>query len=714
MRSLLSALLSLATIATALAIDTKAAKDTEDWDEPTVPDTIFNGQTVPPMIELSSVNIAEQISKGNWIVEFYSPTCGHCTRFKPTWQTLYEFYYTSKPLLTNDPTEGDSLNSFTRYYDFKFAKIDCMAYRDACKAHDINGFPSIIQFKDGKEIQRIKGQRDLEDVSKWVEEILETLRPGSRVPGGPKLPKVGANSVETGPETKEEVEEKEDTKVKAPEKAKAKAGEKASSPEEVLPSSAVASTPTKASKAEPKKPEPTLNLAGISEPLTAETFPDRVTNKNEPWFIKFYAPWCHHCQAMRPNWEAMARAMKGHINIGEVNCDAEKKLCKDVGVRAYPTLLFFRGAESTEYNGLRGVGDLIAYAEKTALVSQGIPDVDLAAFEELEKTEEVIFVFFYDHATTSEDFMALDRLTINLIDKAKLVKTNDKEMVNRFKISTWPRFMVSRDGKPSYYAPLAPKDTRDTQKVLAWMKSVWLPVVPELTSSNAEEIMDEKYVVLGILNRENKEEFDKSKRELKNAALEWIDKQAHLFELERQELRDAKQLRIEEAEDRGDKRALAAAKNIRINMDELDRKQVGFAWVDGVFWERWIRTTYGVDVKEGERVIINDEDNKRYWDTTTSGEPIRPSRTYIIETVSKIVNNPSSIAAKSTSGTFSRGFFHLRNFCSGHPFLAFLIALGFGLTAYYARRSRVRRRGGHFQLNGNGLLGAHGGGGKKD
>ena len=181
-------------------------------------------------------------------------------------------------------------------------------------------------------------------------------------------------------------------------------------------------------------------------------------------------------------------------------------------------------------------------------------------------------------------------------------------MYDRFKIGTWPRLMVSRDGKPSYYPPIAPKDMRDSRKVLNWMKSVWLPLVPELTSSNAREIMDGKIVVLGILSRQRSDEFIIAKREIKNAALEWIDKQTHAFILERQELRDAKQLRIEEAEDRNDQRALRSAKGIRINMDDIERKNVGFAWVDGVFWERWIRTTYGIDVKEGEKVVINDEE----------------------------------------------------------------------------------------------------------
>jgi protein disulfide-isomerase len=122
-------------------------------------------------------------------------------------------------------------------------------------------------------------------------------------------------------------------------------------------------------------------------------------------------------------------------------------------------------------------------------------------------------------------------------------------------------------------------------------------------------MMTGKYVVMGVLSRDRPDEFLQSRRELKNAALEWMDKQTQAFQLERQELRDSKQLRIEEAEDRNDQRALRQAKSRVISItEESFRKQVSFAWVDGVFWERWLRSTYGVDVSKGERVIINDED----------------------------------------------------------------------------------------------------------
>ncbi|CAN9108530.1 unnamed protein product [Alternaria alternata] len=713
MRSMIYSLLSLATFASTFAAETPTAQATakkDDWDDKT-PDTIFNGETVPPMIELGPKTIDTEISKGNWIVEFFSPYCSHCMHFKPTYQTTYEFYYTSKPFLSKDEPEGDSLNSFTRYYDFKFAKVDCVAYADVCKKHNIQSYPTMVYFQDGKESERETGSKDMKGMSSWVERLLETLRPGTRKEGGPKLPKAGATSVETGPDTEEAV--KEEKKEAAQDK---KEDKKAASPATNLTPSATPSL-TKTTKAAPAKTEPTSNAnpSGTVEPLTAETFEKLVTDTRDPWFIKFYAPWCHHCQALAPTWANLARQMKGKLNVGEVNCDAEKKLCKAAGVRGYPTMLFFQGGERIEYSGLRGLGDLLDYAEKASAVGAGVRDVNAEEFKKMEETEEVIFTYFYDHATTSEDFQALERLPLSLVGRAKLVKTNDKELFDRFKISTWPRLMVSRDGKPTYYPPRTPFEMRDVKKVLSWMKSVWLPIVPEMTSSNAREIMEGKFVVLGILNRDRSDEFILSKRELKSAAIEWIDKQETAFQLERQELRDAKQLRIEEAEDKDNQRALRDAKSIRINMDDIPRTQVGFAWVDGIFWERWIRTTYGVDVKDGESVIINDEDNRRYWDSTISGEPIRLSRAAILETIKMVTSNPPKIAAKSTTGRIAGMWLSIRHFVNNHPFISLGMFVGFFTAATLFGNSRRRRQfgstGSYFQLGEkDGLLGSMGNG----
>jgi len=650
--------------------------------------TIFNGKRVPPSQEIAGDDLDETIKSGYWMVEFFSPYCGHCRHFAPTWQTMYEFYYTDDPVPQSQGTEDD-LNGFTKYYDFHFAKVDCVANGDACAAHSIGSFPTVVLFKDGVKVSSNTGAQNLAFMSTWVEETLETIKPGSRIKGGPKLPAVGDHTVDK-PLPEPLPLDKEKT------------------------STTVAATSTKSTIKATKVAKPVPNAAGKSQDLTAESFQRLVTMTHDPWFIKFYAPWCPHCQHLAPNWSGMARKMEGQVNIGEVNCDIEKRLCRDVKVKGYPTILFFRGGERIEYDGLRGLGDLILFAQKTMAVEEGVRDVTAAEFEELEEKEDVIFLYCYDQATTSEDFTALERLVMSLIGHAKLVKSSDPALSQRFKISTWPRLLVSRDGKPSYYEALSPQTMRDTRRVLDWMQTVWLPIVPELTASNAREIMDNKLVVLGILSRDRPQEFASAKREIKNAALEWIDKQTQQFQLARQELRDAKQLRIEEAEDRNNEHALRNAKGIRINMNDIERKEVGFAWVDGVFWERWIRTTYGISIRDGERVVINDEANKRYWDNTVTGNSIVPSRTSILETLSRIVANPANLPPKSTTTPLGHIWWVIRGGFLSHPLVSALILIVFFIGGAIYARSYVKKSGGYIKLSEkggpmDGLLGGNSG-----
>lgn len=650
--------------------------------------TIFNGKRVPPSQEIAGDDLDETIKSGYWMVEFFSPYCGHCKHFAPTWQTMYEFYYTDDPVPQSQGTEDD-LNGFTKYYDFHFAKVDCVANGDACAAHSIGSFPTVVLFKDGVKVSSNTGAQNLAFMSTWVEETLETIKPGSRIKGGPKLPAVGDHTVDK-PLPEPLPLEKEKT------------------------STTAAATSTKSTIKATKVAKPVPNAAGKSQDLTAESFQRLVTMTHDPWFIKFYAPWCPHCQHLAPNWLGMARKMEGQVNIGEVNCDIEKRLCRDVKVKGYPTILFFRGGERIEYDGLRGLGDLILFAQKTMAVEEGVRDVTAAEFEELEEKEDVIFLYCYDQATTSEDFTALERLVMSLIGHAKLVKSSDPALSQRFKISTWPRLLVSRDGKPSYYEALSPQTMRDTRRVLDWMQSVWLPIVPELTASNAREIMDNKLVVLGILSRDRPEEFASAKREIKNAALEWIDKQTQQFQLARQELRDAKQLRIEEAEDRNNERALRSAKGIRIDMSDIERKEVGFAWVDGVFWERWIRTTYGISIRDGERVVINDEANKRYWDNTVTGNSIVPSRTSILETLSRIVANPANLPPKSTTTPLGHIWWVIRGGFLSHPLVSAIILIVFFVGGAIYARNYVKKSGGYIKLSEkggpmDGLLGGNSG-----
>jgi protein disulfide-isomerase len=114
---------------------------------------------------------------------------------------------------------------------------------------------------------------------------------------------------------------------------------------------------------------PPANPNGMVLSMNAENFTQHISltpskSSNEGWFVKFYAPWCSHCKHMAAAWTELGREMKGKLNIGQVNCELESKLCKDVKLRGYPTLVFFKGGERVEYDGLRGLGDLVSFSNK--------------------------------------------------------------------------------------------------------------------------------------------------------------------------------------------------------------------------------------------------------------------------------------------------------------------------------------------------------------
>ena len=57
--------------------------------------TTFNGVEVPPMRELTPDNYEDLPKNGYWFVKHHSPSCVHCRKIAPAWQTLYEYYYVS-------------------------------------------------------------------------------------------------------------------------------------------------------------------------------------------------------------------------------------------------------------------------------------------------------------------------------------------------------------------------------------------------------------------------------------------------------------------------------------------------------------------------------------------------------------------------------------------------------------------------------------------
>ncbi|CAL5357030.1 unnamed protein product [Camellia sinensis] len=111
--------------------------------------------------------------------------------------------------------------------------------------------------------------------------------------------------------------------------------------------------------------------------LTADTFNDKVQEKDTAWFVKFCVPWCKHCKNLGSLWEDLGKTMEGEdeIEIGQVDCGTSKPLCNKVDIHSYPTFkLFYNGEEVTKYQGPRDVESLKTFvleeAEKAATKAQ--------------------------------------------------------------------------------------------------------------------------------------------------------------------------------------------------------------------------------------------------------------------------------------------------------------------------------------------------------
>lgn len=82
--------------------------------------------------------------------------------------------------------------------------------------------------------------------------------------------------------------------------------------------------------------------------------------------VKFFAPWCGHCQKLAPEFEKAADTLSGKAVLADLDCanDINKDICSQYSVTGYPTLIFFRnGAEQSKYSGPRSAQGIVQFMD---------------------------------------------------------------------------------------------------------------------------------------------------------------------------------------------------------------------------------------------------------------------------------------------------------------------------------------------------------------
>uniref|UniRef100_A0A1I8NGE4 Thioredoxin domain-containing protein n=1 Tax=Musca domestica TaxID=7370 RepID=A0A1I8NGE4_MUSDO len=249
-------------------------------------------------VELTADNFDEAIAKNNHFVKFFAPWCGHCKRLHPLWEQLAE--------MMNVKDEPQVI----------IAKVDCTQQQELCAKHEITGYPTLRFFKLGEtESVKFKGTRDMPAITEFIN---EQLNADNEIPHG-----------------EENEGEKKTAEVGAVEKGK------------------------------------------LVE-LTEDNFAKHVSSGNH--FVKFYAPWCSHCQRLAPTWEELAKALQNvqDVSIAKIDCTVYRPICQDFEVKGYPTLLWIEDGKKIEkYSGARSLEELQSYVKKM-LGSDAAPEAPAA------------------------------------------------------------------------------------------------------------------------------------------------------------------------------------------------------------------------------------------------------------------------------------------------------------------------------------------------
>jgi thioredoxin 1 len=80
------------------------------------------------------------------------------------------------------------------------------------------------------------------------------------------------------------------------------------------------------------------------EDVTSDTFPAFIDSET-PVVVDFWAPWCGPCKAMKPEYEAFAKAHGGHFKVGKVNIDEYPEIAQVYGLYSVPTIVLFENGE---------------------------------------------------------------------------------------------------------------------------------------------------------------------------------------------------------------------------------------------------------------------------------------------------------------------------------------------------------------------------------
>lgn len=194
--------------------------------------------------------------------------------------------------------------------------------------------------------------------------------------------------------------------------------------------------------------------------LNQKSYGSLIANSNYTSIVEFYAPWCGHCQSLKPAYEKAATNLNGLARVAAVNCDEDdnKPFCGQMGVQGFPTLKIVTPGKKQgkprveDYQGARSAKAIVD------TVVDRIPNhVKRATDKDLDKwlgqnEERPKAILFTEKGTTSALIRALAIDFLGSLDVAQ-VRSKESASVEKFGVSEFPTLVVipTKDAEAQLY-----------------------------------------------------------------------------------------------------------------------------------------------------------------------------------------------------------------------------------------------------------------------
>src|SRR5436305_2969349 len=168
---------------------------------------------------------------------------------------------------------------------------------------------------------------------------------------------------------------------------------------------------------------------------------------------RFYAPWCGHCQNLKPAYEKAAKNLAGLAKVAAINCDddSNKPFCGQMGVKGFPTLKIVKPGSKPgrpiveDYQGARTAKAIVdAVVDKIPNHVQKLHDSGLSAW--LAKNNDTAkAILFTEKGTTSA---LLKSVAVDFLGGISVAQARSKESatVEMFGISEFPSLVLLLGG----------------------------------------------------------------------------------------------------------------------------------------------------------------------------------------------------------------------------------------------------------------------------